>query len=210
MAEDVLVLIFHTKHTTSSSRTHLPTVQVHHFRCAARRDQIVADPLQPAETQAGFFLPFPLRDPFRALALLIHARHQLQQPGRLLPPQCAGPELLQQHHLIPVRIIRKHTGGVAAHKQFASETRHGAAVKTWVGQPELVHTEEALEDRFPFFDVDVTGAELEQFWHAGFRFGCSAWNDRRWPGVNASLATIPTDRSRLSNKLNKPVSSGLN
>src|SRR5690554_1123943 len=163
--------MLHTENTTGFGSADLATVQVDHLSGAAGGNQVITDLVQPAETQAGFFLPFPLGYVFRAFAFFVHSSYELQQPGGLVAAQGTEAELFQQYDFIPLRVVGEHAGGVAADEEFAGECGHVAAVKARVGQPEFVHAKEALEDGFAFFDFDVAGVELERFRHSGFRFG---------------------------------------
>src|SRR5690554_7454751 len=163
--------MLHTENTTGFGSADLATVQVDHLSGAAGGNQVITDLVQPAETQAGLFLPFPLRHVFRAFAIFVHSSYELQQPGGLVAAEGTETELFQEHDFIPLRVVGEHAGGVAADEEFAGERGHVAAVKARVGQPEFVHAEEALENGFAFFDFDVAGVELERFRHSGFRFG---------------------------------------
>ncbi|GAB5479604.1 MAG: hypothetical protein Marn2KO_30710 [Marinobacter nauticus] len=74
-------------------------------------------------------------------------------------------KLLQKHNLVARRVVWKHAGGITPDKQFPGKDGHVATIEARMRQPEFVHSEEALEHGFTFFDFDVAGVELEWFWH---------------------------------------------
>ncbi len=118
----------------------------------------MAERLQPADPYAGFLQRLAAGDGLDRLAFVDDAGHGLDQPRfRIAGGVGAGPELLDQHHLIARRIVGQDADGMAALEDLARDLGAHAAGMALVPQPVAVDREISLEDTARLHDLDAAG-----------------------------------------------------
>ncbi|MOA06292.1 hypothetical protein D3C78_1259230 [compost metagenome] len=132
---------------------------------AARRRQVVADRPQRAEGHPGLLDGLAAGDLFRLLVLVDQAGDQLQQPGIHPGLQRADTELLDQHHLVALRVVGQDANRIVAHEQLTTDHRPHAAGELPVPQVQAIDPIETTEAMLALGDFDIIRAWLEEFRH---------------------------------------------
>src|SRR5690606_5524629 len=93
-----------------------------------------------------------------------HPRNDFEQP-RIFVCARINPDakLFDQTYLIALRVVQKHTDGIAAAKQFARKNLTPAAAEQTMAQLETRQPEKALEDVFFLQDFDIAAIQFNVF-----------------------------------------------
>ena len=123
----------------------------------AWRHPVIAHRNQAGGHGASLFFGFTQGDVLRRFALFHHARDQLNQPGRTFILKRPDAKLLKQHHCIFFGIKQQDTDRLPALEKLTSERPHPFAVKAFMAEGELFHTEEPLICDFFCLHDDISG-----------------------------------------------------
>ncbi len=140
-------------------------VQMDEFSAATGRREIFGDRPQRGECQPSFLLGFAVCNLLRLFILVDQAGDHFHQPWVIGTAHGAYTKLLDQHHLIALRIVRQHAHRVMPNEDFTIDQPAHAAIEFFVAQLHAIKLVEALVSIVMLNNLDLVRRRLGNVRH---------------------------------------------